>query len=102
MSGRELFRNGGGGGGSPAAAAKAIGSEQGQVQKFDASFISIQSASMSMPVWALKKLSNSPFQEVCVSGLNQSGKTVGPDHTTPLKIVPLGYLRKTSGAVPFK
>ena len=55
-------RTGGGAGGKPLVFAYPAASVQGNLQKLEASFMSIQRASISIPSVALKKVSNSLFQ----------------------------------------
>lgn len=68
--------------------------------KFDASFMSIQRASISTPVSGSKKRENSLFQYVVMFSANQSGNAVTPGQTTPCQIVPLARSMKMLSSAP--
>lgn len=68
--------------------------------KFDGSFMSIHSASMSMPVSGLKNSANSLSQYAVIFLENQSGNAVTPGQTTPCQIEPLARRRKMSSSAP--
>lgn len=68
--------------------------------KFDGSFMSIHSASMSTPPSGSKNSANSLSQYAVMFSANQSGNEVTPGQTTPCQIEPLARRSQMSSSTP--